>query len=161
MTINAPQTKKNRNNRNQTHNIFTAIVLNLFLSSCIPSPDEMAGAAVDVFANQIEIASTVVSSTTIPEPTNNPNITCIPKPYVVCATYNLTGIDFRNANLSNADLSNADLSNADLSNANLSNANLSNADLSNADLSNADLSNADLSNANLSNASLKGTILDY
>tara|TARA_B100000945_G_scaffold315281_1_gene314225 strand:- start:497 stop:967 length:471 start_codon:yes stop_codon:yes gene_type:complete len=156
MAINAPQTKKYRNNRNQTHNIFKAIVLNLFLSSCIPSPDEMAGAAVDVFANQIEIASTVVSTTTIPNPTNNPNITCIPKPYVVCATYNLTGIDFRNANLSNADLSNANLSNADLSNANLSNA-----DLSNADLSNADLSNADLSNANLSNTSLKGTILDY
>ena len=46
MAINAPQTKKYRNNRNQTHNIFKAIVLNLFLSSCIPSPDEMAGAAV-------------------------------------------------------------------------------------------------------------------
>jgi hypothetical protein len=77
----------------------------------------------------------------------------------------LSGIDFRGADLhesvlDGADLSEADLKGADLSGASLMSANLSGADLSEANLSEANLLEANLSRANLNGANLSGAQLN-
>ena len=72
---------------------------------------------------------------------------------------NLSKAYFNRANLSNADLRNANLSEANLSGVNLSNADLSGANLNGANLSEAYLSRANLSNADLSNADLSNAYL--
>lgn len=89
----------------------------------------------------------------------------------IATRLDLSGVDFREANLNNADLSNTNLNNsnlnkaklrkAKLSNADLNDSNLSGANLSQADLSRAYLSKVDLRGANLSNADLSKTILGY
>ena len=72
---------------------------------------------------------------------------------------NLTGKNFRNADLQGADLQGADLRSADLKGAALRDADLRSADLQGADLRDADLQGADLKGADLRDADLRGADL--
>lgn len=87
------------------------------------------------------------------------NLSSAKLPLFVAINANLSGSDFREADLTSALLRGANLSGANLSGANLWKADLSGADLSGANLSEADLSNANLSGANFSEADLNGAKL--
>ena len=73
----------------------------------------------------------------------------------------LSGLDFKWADLDGADLSNADLTGANLRWASLMDTNLSNTNLTGADLRWANLDGANLDGADLSNANLTGTDLRW
>jgi hypothetical protein len=75
---------------------------------------------------------------------------------VFAAEENLTGADFRGADLSEARLSGVCLASADLSQARLIGARLDGADLTNADLTGADLDGASLIGADLTGANITG-----
>ena len=75
--------------------------------------------------------------------------------------YDLSGLDFKGANLTEAFLYNTNLTDADLSNTNLTKAYLHKSILINADLSNANLFGANFIIVDLTNANLEKTNYGY
>ncbi len=76
-----------------------------------------------------------------------------------CVSVNLTGRDFRGADLREANFVEANLRGADLSNADLREADFSGADLTGANFENANLEGAQLIGSNLRQAHLRGAVL--